>query len=226
MVGEECHAHPRSLVRDAAPGTGGCDLHATYERGQDRGRHGAYPLGVGRAAARDRRGGTPSSSRCCVRPTTRSIERWKGRVAELHRVGDVLAPRRPVQSMYEGEELGRALLTHRRRGATLPPRYSVCPLAEPRLQRGAERSPGTSRRACPLVVAGDQGPRRLAAGAGAGDHVVGGVLVSLPLGAVTPVFLGQLPALVRIVLARKGSVAPARPCRCGARTSSAACRGR
>ena len=33
----------------------------------------------------------------------------EGRVAELHRVGDVLAPRRPVQSMYEGEELGRAL---------------------------------------------------------------------------------------------------------------------
>ena len=33
----------------------------------------------------------------------------EGRVAELHRVGDVLAPRRPIQSMYEGEELGRAL---------------------------------------------------------------------------------------------------------------------
>ena len=33
----------------------------------------------------------------------------EGRVTELHRVGDVLAPRRPVQSMYEGEELGRAL---------------------------------------------------------------------------------------------------------------------
>ena len=33
----------------------------------------------------------------------------EGRVAELHRVGDVVAPRRPIQSMYEGEELGRAL---------------------------------------------------------------------------------------------------------------------
>ena len=33
----------------------------------------------------------------------------EGRVAALHRVGDALAPRRPIQSMYEGEELGRAL---------------------------------------------------------------------------------------------------------------------
>ncbi len=33
----------------------------------------------------------------------------EGRVAALHRVGDVVAPRRPVQLMYEGEELGRAL---------------------------------------------------------------------------------------------------------------------
>ena len=33
----------------------------------------------------------------------------EGRVDELHRVGDALAPRRPVQLMYEGEELGRAL---------------------------------------------------------------------------------------------------------------------
>ena len=33
----------------------------------------------------------------------------EGRIAELHRVGDVVAPRRPIQSMYEGEELGRAL---------------------------------------------------------------------------------------------------------------------
>ena len=33
----------------------------------------------------------------------------EGRVAALHRVGDALAPRRPVQHMYEGEELGRAL---------------------------------------------------------------------------------------------------------------------
>ena len=33
----------------------------------------------------------------------------EGSVAALHRVGDALAPRRPIQSMYEGEELGRAL---------------------------------------------------------------------------------------------------------------------
>ena len=33
----------------------------------------------------------------------------EGRVAALHRVGDVVAPRRPIQLMYEGEELGRAL---------------------------------------------------------------------------------------------------------------------
>ena len=33
----------------------------------------------------------------------------QGRVETLHRVGDVLAPRRPVQLMYDGEELGRAL---------------------------------------------------------------------------------------------------------------------
>ncbi|MDE0051659.1 MAG: FAD-dependent oxidoreductase [Rhodospirillales bacterium] len=33
----------------------------------------------------------------------------EGRIADLHRVGDVVAPRRPIQSMYEGEELGRAL---------------------------------------------------------------------------------------------------------------------
>ena len=33
----------------------------------------------------------------------------EGRIAALHRVGDALAPRRPVQLMYEGEELGRAL---------------------------------------------------------------------------------------------------------------------
>ena len=33
----------------------------------------------------------------------------EGRVAALHRVGDALAPRRPVQLMYDGEELGRAL---------------------------------------------------------------------------------------------------------------------
>ena len=33
----------------------------------------------------------------------------EGRVADLHRVGDAVAPRRPIQSMYEGEELGRAL---------------------------------------------------------------------------------------------------------------------
>ena len=33
----------------------------------------------------------------------------EGRVDALHRVGDALAPRRPVQLMYEGEELGRAL---------------------------------------------------------------------------------------------------------------------
>ena len=33
----------------------------------------------------------------------------EGRIAALHRVGDVVAPRRPVQLMYEGEELGRAL---------------------------------------------------------------------------------------------------------------------
>ena len=33
----------------------------------------------------------------------------QGRIGALHRVGDALAPRRPIQSMYEGEELGRAL---------------------------------------------------------------------------------------------------------------------
>ena len=33
----------------------------------------------------------------------------EGRVGTLHRVGDALAPRRPVQLMYDGEELGRAL---------------------------------------------------------------------------------------------------------------------
>ena len=33
----------------------------------------------------------------------------EGSVAAWHRVGDALAPRRPIQSMYEGEELGRAL---------------------------------------------------------------------------------------------------------------------
>ena len=32
-----------------------------------------------------------------------------GRIAALHRVGDALAPRRPIQLMYDGEELGRAL---------------------------------------------------------------------------------------------------------------------
>ncbi len=31
------------------------------------------------------------------------------RVPDLHRVGDALAPRRPIQLMYDGEELGRAL---------------------------------------------------------------------------------------------------------------------
>ena len=33
----------------------------------------------------------------------------EGRIGALHRVGDALAPRRPVQLMYDGEELGRAL---------------------------------------------------------------------------------------------------------------------
>ena len=33
----------------------------------------------------------------------------EGRIGVLHRVGDALAPRRPVQLMYDGEELGRAL---------------------------------------------------------------------------------------------------------------------
>ena len=33
----------------------------------------------------------------------------EGRVEALHRVGDALAPRRPIQLMYDGEELGRAL---------------------------------------------------------------------------------------------------------------------
>ena len=32
-----------------------------------------------------------------------------GRIAVRHRVGDALAPRRPIQLMYDGEELGRAL---------------------------------------------------------------------------------------------------------------------
>ena len=44
------------------------------------------------------------------------------------------------------------------------------------------------------AVARHQGPRRVA-GAGARDHVVGGVLVGLPLGAVAPVLVGQLQLL-------------------------------
>jgi len=32
-----------------------------------------------------------------------------GKVAERHLLGDALAPRKPIQVMYEAEELGRAL---------------------------------------------------------------------------------------------------------------------
>ena len=57
----------------------------------------------------------------------------------------------------------------------------------------------------PLAVRRDQGPGSLGR-ARERDHVVGGFFVSLPFGAVAPVFLGQLPALVRVVPA--GEEAP------------------
>ena len=51
-----------------------------------------------------------------------------------------------------------------------------------------------------LVVAFDQGPGRVP-GACGGDHVVHRLLVRLPLLAIAPVLVGQLPALVRQTLA-------------------------
>ena len=71
-----------------------CSAHTNVEKIE--GSTVSRPLGLGRAAARHRGGGYRRPSRCCARPTTRSIGRWKG--ASRHCTGWAMRSRLGARS--------------------------------------------------------------------------------------------------------------------------------